>query len=174
MNFMGNFAALQTFFEVEKKIFYSFMMGVVHPSGSISSWILFLTRNCQKTPANESWYQRLDIGFSSPDLLTSKVATSRCLKITEKSLIQDCERSELHLHFEWTKMVHFDEFLKTWYLRSNIVSRHVSFNRTKIGGKYENWQIQMRHFGWFFILCVAGTLWWWLRDWRFPRRELQI
>ena len=29
---------------------------------------------------------------------------SRCLKITEKSLIQYCERSELRLHFEWTKI----------------------------------------------------------------------
>ena len=28
----------------------------------------------------------------------------RCLKITEKSLIQRCERSELRLHFEWTKV----------------------------------------------------------------------
>ena len=29
---------------------------------------------------------------------------ARCLKITEKSLIQHCERSELRLHFEWTKV----------------------------------------------------------------------
>ena len=28
---------------------------------------------------------------------------SRCLKIT-KSIIQHCERSELRLHFEWTKV----------------------------------------------------------------------
>ena len=33
------------------------------------------------------------------------------------------------------KMVHFGEFLKTWSLRSNSVTRLVSFNRTKIGGK---------------------------------------
>ena len=49
-----------------------------------------------------------------------------------KSLIQHCERSELRLHFEWTKVnlkmpkiVHFGEFLKTWSLRSNSVTRHV-------------------------------------------------
>ena len=36
-----------------------------------------------------------------------------------KSLIQHCERSELRLHFEWTKVLknaktaHFGEFLKT-------------------------------------------------------------
>ena len=46
-------------------------------------------------------------------------------------------------------MVHFDEFLKTWSLCSNSVTRQVSFNRTKIGGKCQNWNIQTRHFGWF-------------------------
>ena len=35
-------------------------------------------------------------------------------------------------------MVHFGEFLKTWSLRSNSVTRQVSFNRTKIGGKCQN------------------------------------
>ena len=32
-------------------------------------------------------------------------------------------------------MVHFGKFLKTWSLRSSSVTRHVSFNGTKIGGK---------------------------------------
>ena len=36
------------------------------------------------------------------------------------------------------KMVHFGEFLKTWSLRSNSVTRQVSYNRTKIGGKWQN------------------------------------
>ena len=31
-------------------------------------------------------------------------------------------------------MVHFGKFLKTLSLRSNSVTRHVTFNRTKIGG----------------------------------------
>ena len=35
-------------------------------------------------------------------------------------------------------MVNFGEFLKIWSLRSNSVTRQVSFNRTKIGGKYQN------------------------------------
>ena len=35
-------------------------------------------------------------------------------------------------------MVHFGEFLKIWSLRSNSVTRQVSFNRTKIGGKCQN------------------------------------
>ena len=29
---------------------------------------------------------------------------SQCLKITEKCRVQHCERSELRLHFEWTKL----------------------------------------------------------------------
>ena len=47
------------------------------------------------------------------------------------------------------KMVHFGEFLKTWSLRSNSVTRQVSFNKTKVGGKCQNWKTQMWHFGWF-------------------------
>ena len=45
-----------------------------------------------------------------------------------------------------SKMVHFGEFLKTCSLRSNSVTRQVSFKRTKISGKYQNSKIQMRHF----------------------------
>ena len=44
------------------------------------------------------------------------------------------------------KMVHFGEFLKTWSLRSNSVTRQVSFNRTNIGRKRQNSEIQMRLF----------------------------
>ena len=35
-------------------------------------------------------------------------------------------------------MVHFGEFLKTWSLRSNSVTRQVNFNTTKISGKCKN------------------------------------
>ena len=35
-------------------------------------------------------------------------------------------------------MVNFGKFLKTWSLRSNSVTRQVSFNRTKIGGNCQN------------------------------------
>ena len=44
------------------------------------------------------------------------------------------------------KLVNFGEFLKTWILRSNSVTRQVTFKRTKIGGKCQNWKVQMRHF----------------------------
>ena len=43
-------------------------------------------------------------------------------------------------------MVHFGEFLKTWRLRSNSVTRQVSFNRTKIVGKCQNKWILMTKF----------------------------
>ena len=36
-------------------------------------------------------------------LISVSETKARCLKIT-KSLIQHCERSELRLHFEWTKV----------------------------------------------------------------------
>ena len=35
-------------------------------------------------------------------------------------------------------MVHFGQFLKTWSLQSNSVTRQFNFNRTKIGGKCPN------------------------------------
>ena len=50
----------------------------------------------------------------------------------------------LHLHYIlWTKvhwkMINFARFfLNNWSLRSNSVTRQVNFNRTKIGGKYQN------------------------------------
>ena len=47
-------------------------------------------------------------------LLKKNHRRTRCLNIAEKSLIQHCERSELRLHFEWTKLkIQFGEFSKT-------------------------------------------------------------
>jgi len=37
-------------------------------------------------------------------------------------------------------------FLENLSLCSNSVTRQVSFNKTKIGGKYQNSKIEMRHF----------------------------
>ena len=65
-----------------------------------------------------------------------KKSQTQCLKITVKGLIQHCKRSELCLHLEC--IVHFGEFLKILSLRSNSVTRQVTFNRTKIGGKRLN------------------------------------
>ena len=65
---------------------------------------------------------------------------SRCLKITEKvSFNIASEASYVYKSsLKMPKIVHFGEFLKTWSLRSNSVTRQVSFNRTKIGGKCQN------------------------------------
>ena len=41
----------------------------------------------------------------------------------------------------------FSEFLKTWSLRSNSVTRQVNFNRAKNGGKCQNWKTQVRNCG---------------------------
>ena len=44
------------------------------------------------------------------------------------------------------KIIHFGEFLKTWSLGSNSVTRQVTFNGVKIGEKCQNSKNQMRHF----------------------------
>ena len=75
-----------------------------------------------------------------------------CLKITENiSFNIASEASYVYdkSSLKMPKMVDFVEFLKTWSLRSNSVTRQVTFNRTKIGGKSQNWKIKMGHFWWF-------------------------
>ena len=67
-----------------------------------------------------------------------------------------------------TKIVHFGEFLKRWSLLSNSVTRQVSFSRTKICGKCQNWKIQMRHFGWFSNNVAAAIV----NEWFFSRLTL--
>ena len=52
------------------------------------------------------------------------------------------------------KIVNFGEFLKTWSLRSKSVTRQVSFNRTKIGGKCQNSKLQNATFWVIFKQCV--------------------
>ena len=54
------------------------------------------------------------------------------------------------------KMVHFGEFLKTCSLRSNIVTRQVSLNRTKLGGKCQN---SNTTFWVIFKQCVTDIKW---------------
>ena len=69
---------------------------------------------------------------------------SRCLKITAKSLIQHCERSELRLHFEWTKV---NQKCRNGPLRKVSENlkiaikqcyQRVTFNKAKIGEKCQN------------------------------------
>ena len=51
---------------------------------------------CTVTPHTMQYWSSL--------LQKSLFTRAQCLKITQKSLIQHCERSELILHFEWTKV----------------------------------------------------------------------
>ena len=56
-----------------------------------------------------------------------------------KSRIQHCERSELRLHLQSQfQNGLFWRVLKTWILWSNSVTKQVTSNRSKIGGKYQN------------------------------------
>ena len=79
--------------------------------------------------------------------------TARYLKITEKGSFNIARATftfwVIKSWLKMPKMVYFGEFLKTWSLRSNSVTRQVSLKKTKIGEKCQNWKIQMRHFGWF-------------------------
>ena len=87
-----------------------------------------------------------------------RVSASRCLKITEKvsfniASIQHCERSELHLHSEWTKVNYkcqkwsiLASFWKPEACGQTALPDNSLFNKTKIGGKWQNSKIQMRHF----------------------------
>ena len=55
-------------------------------------------------------------------------------------------------------VVNFNEFLKTWSLQSNSVTRQINFNKTKIRGKWQNSKIQMRHLCWFSnFVCVWNS-----------------
>ena len=70
------------------------------------------------------------------------LATTRCLKITEKSLIASKRATfTFWVDKSWLKMpkmVHFGEFLKTSSLWSMRLTRQFSFNETKNGGKCQN------------------------------------
>ena len=61
---------------------------------------------------------------------------SQSLEITQKSLIQHCERSELHL-------------------QSTSVTRQVNFNWPKNGKKCQNWKLKCDIFGDFQTLCSS-------------------
>ena len=54
------------------------------------------------------------------------------------------------------KIVHFGEFLNTWSLRSNSVTRQVIFNKTKIDEKCQNFK--MRHF-WVIFKQYESSFW---------------
>ena len=88
--------------------------------------------------------------FIQNKLFFSVVVIFLCLKITEKVSFNIASEASCGQKFvKNAKNGHFDEFLKTWSLRSNSVTRQVSFHWTKISEKCQNSKIQMRLFRWF-------------------------
>ena len=72
-----------------------------------------LRNQCQHQPPTQWWPQRSSCASDrQPSPLPSGLVPQFCLAMlpahsvwkSQKSLIQHCERSELHLHFEWTKV----------------------------------------------------------------------
>ena len=59
----------------------------------------------QYVKALAQWFEKKlrNIQFKN-QFKNQNFSETRCLKNTEKSLIQHCERSELLLHFKWTKV----------------------------------------------------------------------
>ena len=62
-----------------------------------------------------------------------------------KSIIQQCGRVDKN-SLKIPKMVNLASFRKTEVCLSNSVTRQVTFNLTKIGGKCQNSKIEMRYF----------------------------
>ena len=101
---------------------------------------------------------------------SSKIAISWCLKRKLRFSAIKIDTQCLKI----TEKVSFDEFLKS--LASNSVTRQVSFNWPKVGGKCQISKIQMRHFWMIFkqcgtlfamcknrkllIFCFSDILWW--------------
>ena len=73
-------------------------------------------------------------------MTVKRTHSSTVFEDDRKSLIQHCERSKLSLHFEWTKVNQKYQMIK-W---SNSVTRHVSFDKTKIGEKCQKSSIFAR------------------------------
>ena len=77
---------------------------------------------------------------------------TQCFKIKENvsfSIASETSYVYILSRQKFIKNGQSGEFLKSWSLRSNCVTRQVNSNRTKIGGKCLNRKIQMRHFEWF-------------------------
>ena len=78
-----------------------------------------------------------------------------------KSLIQHCERSELRLHFEWTKVNSkcqkwsiLPSFWKLEACGQTVLPERSVLKGQKIGGKCQNSKIEMRHFELFLKQCA--------------------
>ena len=102
-------------------------------------WLFLKMRRCVKAlDHGMSWHDKdcIHVGLKSQGKSHSTLRAKRA------TFTFWMDKSSLKM----LKMVNFSEFLKTWSLQSNSVTRQVNINRTKIGGKCQNSNIQMRHF----------------------------
>ena len=72
---------------------------------------------------------------SSHSVWKSQKKSHSTLRVKRAMLTFWRDKSKLKM----SKIVHFGEFLKIWSLRSNSITRQVTFNRTKIGRKRQNY-----------------------------------
>ena len=112
------------------------------------------------------YFQRCSNSWKAVNFLFFTLCRSTVKENLSKSLIQLCERSELHFHFEWTKVNQKWQISPIWRsFRSNSVNRQVNFNWTKIVRKCRKWKILMGHLGWFSntvgesIFCYVDYHW---------------
>ena len=130
------------------------MLGVMTKMQCLAYWRLFdvcaTWQHCKIASKSIKKSQQFQIYWSSCTInkffekLYENMLTMLTVKITEKS--HSTLRAKRATFTFWVdksslkvpKIVHFGEFLKTWSFRSNSVTRHVTFNRTKIGGKCQN------------------------------------
>ena len=96
----------------------------------------------------------ITIFYSNHHKVFRTFLNSQCLKMTEKVSFNISTMSAKRATFTFwmdksssnmPNMVNFGEFLKSQSLRSNIVTRHVTFYRKKNWFKCLNSKIQMQH-----------------------------
>ena len=109
-------------------------------------WVAVQRRKSWKEmglPQTSQWHGVWKLQKKSHSILRAKRAT----------FIFWVDKSSLKM----SKIVHFGEFLKTWSLRSNSVTRQVSFYRTKIGGKCQKFKNSNATFWVIFKQCALAN-----------------
>ena len=100
----------------------------------------FWERSFLSRKLKHNWFKN----FNWPPQVSDN--TALCLKITEKVSFDIASEASYVYIFSGQKFVknakngRFGEFLKNWSLRSNSVTRQVTFKGTKIGWKCKSWK----------------------------------
>ena len=104
----------------------------------------FINNNCNEVNPWKTWVGKLPILFMYNTLKWNNTVFEN----HRKSRIQHCERSELRLHFEWTKVHEKCQKWSIWRVFENLklaVKQCYQighfFNKTKICEKCQNWKI---------------------------------